>query len=55
MKKNTLYVSWHLIFSPLSYIFIDISWSIGHTKMVQLSPESWYEDVSKEGCNIAVR
>ena len=37
------------------FIFKDISESIGHTKIVQLSTESWQQDVSNEECNIAVQ
>ena len=47
--------SFAYIAKKVPFIFNDISESFGHTKMVQLSPESWYQDVSNEGCNIAVQ
>ena len=37
------------------FIFNNISESIFHTKMIQLSPESWYQELYNEGCNIAMR
>ena len=47
--------TWLFIVSALPYIFDDISKSIHHTEMVQLSSESWHQDVSNEWCIIAVR
>ena len=47
--------TWLFIESTLPYIFDDISKSIHHTEMVQLSSESWHQDVSNEWCSIAVR
>ena len=41
--------------AALPYIFYDISKSIHHTGMFQLSSESWHQDVSNEWCSIAVR
>ena len=41
--------------AALPYIFYDISKSIHHTEMFQLSSESWHQDVSNEWCSIAVR
>ena len=41
--------------TALPYIFYDISKSIHHTEMFQLSSESWHQDVSNEWCSIAVR
>ena len=41
--------------TALPYIFYDISKSIHHTEMFQLSSESWHQDVSNEWCSIAVQ
>ena len=41
--------------TALPYIFYDISKSIHHTEMFQLSSESWHQDVSNKWCSIAVR